>query len=260
MAPVGILVVAGDAGRRERTARSLRDAGFHGVVSTSSVEQAVGAIRRGRVGCAVVWDRLDDLGGLHAVRILLAAQPRLKIVFAASEPDAKLEAGVRELPILYYHVEEAGEADLLEAVAAAVGRPREPRERAAILVVDDDEAYTVGLRAMLEAEGYRVWTARSAAEGLQVARKERPDAILVDIVMNSATDGLQFCHEARRDPLLMHTPIAAVSAISKPSPALFPAGTAADGDDLLPVDAYLEKPLDLDRLLVELRKLLDKGD
>jgi CheY-like chemotaxis protein len=253
--------VGADGSRRDGTAQALRDAGWRGVVAVESAVEAVHALRDGRVGCAVVWDTVADAQGVLVVRLLLAADPRLKVIFAASTPDSELEAHARELPILYYHVADAGEADLIEAVAAAIGRPKHPtpETRRRLLLVDDDATFTMALTALLEASGYEVLTARSASEGLDTARRERPDAILVDIVMSSATDGPHFCREARRDPLLMHTPIAAVSALSRDVATLIPASATTECDNFLPVDAYFEKPLDLDRFLVELKHLLEEG-
>lgn len=255
-----IVVVGADAERREATASSLRDKGWRAVTPVASVEEAISLIRRGRVGCAVVWDAAGDVAGVLAVRLMLAAEPRLKIVFAASTPDVDLEASIRELPIFYYHVAPEGEADLVEAVAAAVGRPRPANAGATrVLIVDDDEAFVLAVTTLLEASGYEVITARSTSEGLSAARRERPDVILVDMVMHSATDGLHFCREARRDPALMHTTIAVVSALSRQVAQLVPTSVATEGDHFRPVDAYFEKPLDMDRFLVELRALLEEA-
>jgi CheY-like chemotaxis protein len=253
-----IVVVGADAVRCDATKRSLHDGGWRAVTSVAGVEDAIRLLRRGRVGCAVVWDTVADVTGELAVRLLLAVDPRVKVVFAASTPDVDLEAKIRELPIFYYHVEPAGKADLVEAVAAAVGRPRLASAGAGrVLIVDDDEAFVLAVTAMLEASGYEVLTARSTAEGLTAARREHPDVILVDMVMHSATDGLHFCREARRDPALVHTTLAVVSALSRE--AALPASVTAEGDDFLPVDAYFEKPLDMDQFLAELRALLEEA-
>jgi CheY-like chemotaxis protein len=254
-----IVVVGADAERRNATAASLRGEGWRSVTAVASVEEGIQALRRGRVACVVIWDDVADVTGVLAARLMVAVEPRLKIVFAASTPDVDLEARARELPIFYYHVAPAGEADLVEAVAAAVGRPRPAAAARRVLIVDDDDAFTLSITMMLESSGYEVFVARSTAEGLATARRVHPDVILVDMVMHSATDGLHFCREARRDPALVHTTIAVVSALSREVALLVPASITAEGDDFLPVDAYFEKPLDLDKFLVELRALLEEA-
>jgi CheY-like chemotaxis protein len=62
-----------------------------------------------------------------------------------------------------------------------------------------------------------------------------------------------FCHEARRDPVLKHTPILGISAIEKRMDLTSP---PAGERDLFPVNGYLRKPLAREELLSELDRLV----
>src|SRR5512140_3063529 len=70
-----------------------------------------------------------------------------------------------------------------------------------VLVIDDDEDYRASIQSFLEAEGYVVATAACGKEGLQQARTLRPDLVILDIMMESKSEGyvvnesLKYCHE-----------------------------------------------------------------
>ncbi len=62
-------------------------------------------------------------------------------------------------------------------------------ESAKILVVDDDPTITFFCRTVLQSRGYQVTTASSAREGLQLAQAERPDLVVLDIMMEEVDSG-----------------------------------------------------------------------
>jgi twitching motility two-component system response regulator PilH len=82
---------------------------------------------------------------------------------------------------------------------------------AKILVVDDEPLLRTILRDMLEQGGHEVLSADSGAKGILLARAERPDLILLDVMM-PGLDGYQTCTGIKRDPLLQHIPVLLVSA------------------------------------------------
>jgi CheY-like chemotaxis protein len=83
---------------------------------------------------------------------------------------------------------------------------------ARILVVDDDQRKRDLLRAILGSRGYAVTEARDGEEGLMMARQERPDLIIVDLIMPNM-DGRTFCTELHKDPTFAHIPVAACSGM-----------------------------------------------
>ena len=66
-----------------------------------------------------------------------------------------------------------------------------------ILYVDDDQDFLDGMRSILESNGYEMLEALSAEEGLRVFRKERPDAVLIDLMMEEVDAGTSFVKELR---------------------------------------------------------------
>ena len=78
--------------------------------------------------------------------------------------------------------------------------PRQRRRpRARVLIVDDDVSVTDTFSRMLRLEGYEVWAALSADEGLSLAQTHRPHAIILDLRM-PLTSGLQFLRAIRAIP------------------------------------------------------------
>ena len=212
-----VLVVCGDAVRRQSVVRALTQAGWRTVLSASGMSETARLIRGVADACVLVDAELEDMSGLKAAQILRDLCPHLKIIFTAARNSRELEEKVRSLEVFYYYISSADRSELVAAVREAIGLPmpslggRRPR----VLVVDDDRDFSSAVRACLSSAGYDVTSAYSQAEGLDVARRERPDAILLDIIMSSTTDGFEFCREARRDPKTKHTPIIGVSAIEE---------------------------------------------
>lgn len=81
---------------------------------------------------------------------------------------------------------------------------------ARVLIVDDDVSVTDTFSRMLRLEGYEVWAALSADEGLRLAQAHYPNAIILDLRM-PLTSGLQFLRAIREIPSLTNTPVAIVT-------------------------------------------------
>ena len=114
-----------------------------------------------------------------------------------------------------------------------------------ILVVEDELPMRTVLRDCLERHGYRVLLANDGESALQKAIKEKPDLILLDIMMPKL-DGFAVCTELRR--LASAVPILFVTAKGKVEDRVI--GLDAGGDD------YLVKPFSRDELLARVRALL----
>ncbi len=84
---------------------------------------------------------------------------------------------------------------------------------AKILVIDDEALIRTIMCDMLEGTGYNVVVAPSGEEGLQKAKVERPDCILLDIMM-PGMDGYETCSALKADPDLAHIPVLLTSASS----------------------------------------------
>lgn len=93
---------------------------------------------------------------------------------------------------------------------SAVSLPPETGSPSRILIVDDDISVTDTFSRMLRLEGYEVWAALSADEGLSLAQAHRPHAVILDLRM-PLTSGLQFLRAIRAIPGLTGTPVAIVT-------------------------------------------------
>jgi two-component system alkaline phosphatase synthesis response regulator PhoP len=120
-----------------------------------------------------------------------------------------------------------------------------------ILLVDDEEDLLDLLSYALQREGFDVLTARDGAEALRVARKERPDLIVLDIMMPNV-DGLEACQRLREDAGLRLTPILMLTARSEERDEIL--GLDAGADD------YLTKPTSPNLLVSHVRALLRRSE
>jgi DNA-binding response OmpR family regulator len=82
-----------------------------------------------------------------------------------------------------------------------------------ILIVDDDAMFREIVRMRFNAAGYRTFVATSAEEGWAAAQAQRPDVVLLDLIMPDA-DGVTFLRRLRADPTLAATPVIVVSGLS----------------------------------------------
>lgn len=119
-----------------------------------------------------------------------------------------------------------------------------------ILIVDDEKDLVWAVRNSLRDEGYEIFTAYDGIEALSTARRSRPDAIILDIVM-PRLDGLQVCHRLRQDPGVAAVPILFLSIRDEIKDRL--AGFEHGADD------YLVKPFDLRELRARIKALLRRA-
>jgi len=131
-------------------------------------------------------------------------------------------------------------------------------ERAAkkVLIVDDEAAVVSYLEMLLRDQGYDTISAGDGASGLELARQERPDLLVLDISMPKAS-GTRLYKEIKLDPGLADTPVVIVTAVT---------GYAGDphgyekflsGRRLVPPpDGFFPKPIDRDAFVARVSELL----
>jgi len=120
-----------------------------------------------------------------------------------------------------------------------------------ILVVDDDPDFVESTRLVLEPQGYEVISAANSDEGLAKVQEEKPDLVILDVVMTTVLDGLQMSQRMHDDIALRDIPILMVTSIANIDyAALFPT------DEAIHIDAFLSKPVSPDRLFIEVGRLL----
>jgi CheY-like chemotaxis protein len=127
--------------------------------------------------------------------------------------------------------------------------------QAKILLVDDDLDFVEATKTVLESKPYQVITALDGDEGLQKVRDEKPDLILLDIIM-PLKDGFMVCERLKKDPQLSKIPVLMLTAFAEKGGETSLAvsqGLALEAED------YLDKPVSPEELLSRVEKLLKKA-
>lgn len=116
-----------------------------------------------------------------------------------------------------------------------------------ILVIDDDPATTDLLRLILQSTTSFILTTNSPREGIELARKKKPDIIMMDLMMGEM-DGWDVCKEIRK---FSNTPIMIISAVDVP-------GVVARALDA-GADDYLIKPINNEILIAHINKVVRRN-
>jgi CheY-like chemotaxis protein len=119
-----------------------------------------------------------------------------------------------------------------------------------ILIIDDDIDFTESITTFLELNGYIVFQAADADEGVKLAAAEKPDVILCDVMMRERTEGFFAVQRLRRTPGLEHTRIFMVSSVY----AAVPSFRIGPDRSWLAHDEFIEKPVDPRVLLEKIRQ------
>ena len=128
--------------------------------------------------------------------------------------------------------------------------------RKRVLIVDDDRDFVESNKDLLEAYGYRVFTAHDGAAGLELAKKELPDIMILDVMMATQTEGFEVARRIPQTPELRGLPVLLVTGVTKD--LHLPFGFEPDAT-WLPVQRVLEKPIAPARLLAEIEKVLGQA-
>jgi two-component system, OmpR family, response regulator RpaA len=123
-------------------------------------------------------------------------------------------------------------------------------EQSHILVIEDDDIVARTVERSLRSGNFHVILASSGSEGLKIARRRKPDLVILDVIM-PGMDGYAVCREMRLDRLLQEIPILFLTAKVKDEDKI--AGFLSGADD------YLCKPFNLDELNLRIRAILRRA-
>jgi CheY-like chemotaxis protein len=133
--------------------------------------------------------------------------------------------------------------------------------QAKVLLVDDDQDLIQVLTVVLEGKGYRVVSETRADAAVATVDRERPDLIVQDVMMPDATEGFHVVWHLRKRPeaYFQNVPIIILTAIHQKTPLRFYPdsgdGTYTAGE-FLPVQGFVDKPVDPGTLLEEVERVL----
>lgn len=130
---------------------------------------------------------------------------------------------------------------------------------AKILIIDDDPDIVTSVKLTLESVGHEIISAGNGEEGIQLIKAERPSLIILDVMMDTKTEGFQLALKLRNpDPTSEYAaykniPILMLTAIHSTTPLHFEPDV-----DYLPVELFVDKPIDPDDLINRVDWLLTR--
>ena len=122
-------------------------------------------------------------------------------------------------------------------------------DKKTILLVDDDADFVEANRVILEKNGYRVITAYNGDECRKAAAADKPDLIILDIMMKTTADGMYTAQDLHKEENTKDIPIIAATSVNQ-----VPHFNMGPDETWLPVDEFLEKPIAPEVLLREVKK------
>lgn len=260
-----VLIVDSDAKYGKELIKELKEDGIEADWS-GNLTKAIKKILKSNYRCVVLDIFLPEMNGYEAVPILRSIDPNMKVIIMSSRNTIKLEAKVRSEDIYYYFIKCFGVEDLKMAIKGILinnVKEREKMERenkkGKILVIDDDADFLEAISIILKSAFYETITANNPKEGKEKLMLEKPDLILLDIMMDSLFDGYSFCHAIKTSDEFNEyrsIPIIFVSAVKDLSGSRFSFHSSDEG--LVGPDDYIDKPIKTDDLLQRIEKLLKR--
>lgn len=122
-----------------------------------------------------------------------------------------------------------------------------------ILVVDDDVDVLDSRKIVLEHNNYEVLTATNIHVADEILKREKIDLIILDVMMENDSDGFNFAQQVKNNEKFAKIPIILATAVNQRTKFKF--DIEKDGA-FMPVEKFMEKPIDPDDLIVTIRGLL----
>jgi CheY-like chemotaxis protein len=126
-----------------------------------------------------------------------------------------------------------------------------------ILIVDDNPDYLFTMETFLKNNGYDTRTAEDGKTAMEMIRAERPDMVLLDVMMETRFSGFEVCKKIRTDPELEQTLIVSITGMAE---------ELGVGYDKYPdyhyfsPDDYIEKPVDKPYLLTRIQEIFKEAE
>jgi CheY-like chemotaxis protein len=130
-------------------------------------------------------------------------------------------------------------------------------EKKTVLIVDDDADFIEATRAVLESAGYAVESATTGQAGVERARKGGIDLVLLDVMMTRDTEGFHVARELKDGAETGDLPIIMLTSVAQATGFEFSPETDSD---YMPVDAFLEKPVDPETLIKRASDILESKE
>ena len=122
-----------------------------------------------------------------------------------------------------------------------------------IMIIDDDIDLVEAMRITLETDDYEVIDAQEGQKGLEILKKEKPDLLILDVMMGSLDEGFHIAYQIRSDEEIKDIPILMITAVGAQTGFEF---DKQRDKDFLPVNEFIEKPVNPQVLLDTVKRNL----
>jgi len=204
---------------------------------------------------------LPDINGFSICRELkqdpnYSAIPIIMMTAVGAKPDSYTEQIAKEHSADYYIAKPVDSKKMIEVINDLLAKEKPTRTKegvkARILLVDDDPDFLDATKQILIANKYEVITAKDGEEGIAKAKHDKPDLIILDVIM-PGKDGYTVCYELRKIPQTRPLPIIMLTAIGQ---QLSMPDYAVDiAIDHL-ADDFIDKPVKTETLIKKIEKHL----
>ena len=122
-----------------------------------------------------------------------------------------------------------------------------------IMIIDDDIDLVEAMRITLETDNYEVIDAQEGQKGLEILKKEKPDLLILDVMMGTLDEGFHIAYQIRNDDEIKDIPILMITAVGAQTGFEF---DMQRDEDFLPVNEFIEKPVNPQVLLDTVKRNL----
>jgi CheY-like chemotaxis protein len=122
-----------------------------------------------------------------------------------------------------------------------------------ILIIDDNPDFIFTMETFLKRSGFTTLTAHDGKQGVEMAQKEHPDLILLDVMMETLYSGFEACKRIKTDPHLKGIPVIGISGMADELGV--PYEKERDQEYFSP-DAFFDIPVDKEKLLAKIKEFL----
>jgi len=123
-----------------------------------------------------------------------------------------------------------------------------------ILIIDDDPDISEAMKIVLESHGFAVETATDGEQGMAAIKANAPDVIILDVMMNTPREGFVLSRNLKADPKYKDIPILMLTSVKNKTGIDFK--SVAGDDTWLPVEEFLDKPVQPEILISKIESLL----
>jgi DNA-binding response OmpR family regulator len=129
----------------------------------------------------------------------------------------------------------------------------EKNRKLKVALIDDNKDYLFTMETFLKRNGFDTVTATDGKTGIALLRKEQPDVILLDIMMETLLSGFEVCRVVRSDPSLEKTPIIGISGMGDELDLQY---DKWEDREYFDPDDFIEKPVDKELLLSKIEAVI----